>query len=105
MRRKLSELAFGIAAAGALFAVLACARAPVGLQNSNGLRLVVAGENNDATLHIVLPGLPDTNGAIAVLFPEHVTVKKRGSTDVEHLYLFRPGQSGERPAWQRQEKS
>jgi hypothetical protein len=105
MRRKLSELAFGIAAAGALFAVLACAQAPVGLQNSNGLRLVVAGENNDPTLHIVLPGLPDTDGAIAVVFPEHVTVKKRGSTDVEHLYLFRPGQSGERPAWQRQEKS
>jgi hypothetical protein len=105
MRKQLSALTFGIAVAGVFFAALACAQAPAGVQNSNGLRLVVARENDDPTLHIVLPGLPDTDRSIAVLFPEHVTVRKRGSTEVERLYLFRPGQLGERPTWKQQEKS
>jgi hypothetical protein len=34
-----------------------------------------------------------------VLFPEHVTAVKHASTIAEQLYLFRPGQQGERPEW------
>jgi hypothetical protein len=51
-------------------------------------------------LRIVLPGRPDTDRAIEVIFPEHATGKKHGSAEAEHLYLFRPGRQGEPPAWE-----
>jgi hypothetical protein len=69
------------------------------VQNKDGLRLLVASENTQPTLRIVLPGHPDTDNAIEVLFPEHVTVNKKSGGESEHLYLFRPGQQGEAPAW------
>jgi hypothetical protein len=69
--------------------------------NRTGMRLMVAEENTQPTLRIVLPGHPTSDRSIEVLFPEHVTVRKRGSTDANQLYLWRPGQSGERPPWRR----
>jgi hypothetical protein len=35
----------------------------------------------------VLPGHPDTDGAIEVIFPEHVTVRRQGNREAEQLYL------------------
>src|SRR5258708_28870630 len=69
------------------------------------MQLMVVDENNQPTLRIVLPGHPTSDRAIEVLFPEHVTVRPRGSTDAHQLYLFQPGQSGERPLWRRSERS
>src|SRR2546422_504382 len=43
--------------------------------------------------------------AIEVIFPEHVTVRPRGSTDANQIYLFQPGQYGERPLWRRSERA
>jgi len=64
---------------------------------------VVAGENADPALHVVLPGLPDSDRTIAVLFPEHVTARKKSSSEAEHLYLFWPGQTGSDPCGNRTE--
>ncbi len=75
------------------------------VRNSVGMQLKVAEENTQPTLRIVLPGQPTSDRAIEVIFPEHVTVRKRGNTDAKQLYLFRPGQSGERPPWRRSERS
>jgi hypothetical protein len=75
------------------------AQAPAVLHNAAGLRLLVAEENTEPTLRILLPGSPDTDRDIEVIFPEHVTAKKAGSDDSEHLYLFQPGEHGERPDW------
>ncbi len=61
----------------------------------------MAGENADPTLRIVLPGHPESDRSIEVLFPEHVTARRHGSVNAEHLYRFRPGPLGERPAWRR----
>jgi len=52
-------------------------------------------------LRIVLPGHASSDRAIEVLFPEHVSAARHGSTASEHLYLFLPGAQGERPAWRR----
>jgi hypothetical protein len=79
--------------------VLLNAPTPPAIQNAEGLRLFVAPENRQPTLRIVLPGGADTDRAIEVIFPEHVTAKKAGSSESEHLYLFRPGQGGEPPEW------
>jgi hypothetical protein len=69
-----------------------------GVRNAKGLRLVVAEDDTQPALDLALPD--DPNGhAIKVLLPEHVTVKRRGGSEGEHLYLFRPGMNGERPAW------
>lgn len=87
------------APAVACWTVLLGAQAPPPIQNADGLRLLVAPENTQPTLRIVLPGRPDTDSAIEVIFPEHVTARKQGSSESEHLYLFRPGQQGEPPAW------
>jgi hypothetical protein len=74
---------------------------PGSVKNAAGLQLLVAEENAAPTLRIVLPGRPTSDRAIEVLFPEHVTARKRGSIVGEHLYQFRPGSWGERPAWRR----
>jgi hypothetical protein len=73
----------------------------VGVQNATGLRLLVAEENAAPTLHIVLPSHPTSDRSIEVLFPEHVTARKRGRSAAEQLYLFRPGPRAERPNWRR----
>jgi hypothetical protein len=75
------------------------------VRNTGGMQLKVAEENTQPTLRIVLPGQPISDRAIEVLFPEHVTVRQRGSTDGNQLYLFQPGQYGERPLWRRSERS
>jgi len=69
------------------------------IRNASGIRLLVADENVQPTVRIVLPGHPDTDGSIEVIFPEHVTARMHGSDEAAHLYLFRPGPQGERPAW------
>src|SRR5262245_52566854 len=73
------------------------------VRNSDGMQLMVAEENTQPTLRIVLPGHPASDRAIEVIFPEHVTVRPRGSADGSQLYLWRPGKFGERPLWRQSE--
>jgi len=68
------------------------------IQNVAGLQLLVATENTDPTLRITLPG---GAASFPVLFPEHVTSVKHGSNDGERLYMFSPGERGQRPQWRR----
>src|SRR5215467_9350444 len=75
------------------------------VRNSVGMQLRVAEENTQPTLRIVLPGHPTSDRAIEVIFPEHVTIRPRGSTDSSQIYLFRPGQFGERPLWRQSERA
>lgn len=93
------------ASAVAYLTVLLGAQTLPTIQNAAGLKLLVAPENTQPTLRIVLPGHADTDRSIGVLFPEHVTARKQGSSEAEHLYLFRPGQYGDPPAWQRVSQS
>ncbi|MGH7492110.1 MAG: hypothetical protein ACREOO_06905 [bacterium] len=90
----------GIASVSALTAPLG-AQQPGSIHNDSGLALLVAKQNAQPTLRIVLPHQPDSDRSIEVIFPEHVTVRRHGSVNSEHLYLFRPGPQGARPAWQR----
>ena len=78
---------------------------PGSVRNSAGMQLMVAEENSQPTLRIVLPDHPTSDRAIEILFPEHLTVRPRGSTDAHQVYLFRPGQVGERPIWRRSGRS
>ena len=75
------------------------------VRNSVAMQLMVAEENTQPTLRIVLPGHPTSDRAIEILFPEHLTIRPRGSTDANQVYLFQPGQFGERPLWRRSERS
>ena len=75
------------------------AQTPVLVDTSSGLRLLVVDENTLPTLKTLLPGEPDSSQGIVLVFPEHVTVRERGKTEAEHLYLWQPGRRGKRPAW------
>ena len=75
------------------------------VRNGTGMRLMVAEENTQPTLRIVLPGRPASDRSIEVIFPEHLTVRKRGSTDANQLYMWQPGHVGERPLWRRSERA
>jgi hypothetical protein len=68
------------------------------VRNALGVRMAVAEEDSQPVLHVVLPDEANWE-AIKVLFPEHVTVKKVGASDGEHLYLFEPGTDRKRPGW------
>lgn len=91
--------------AGVFSAAVVHAQVSTVIQNASGLRLLVSNENTQPTLRIVLPGHPDTDRAIEVLFPEHVTARKHGSVESDHLYLFRPGHQGEPPRWRQEGQS
>jgi hypothetical protein len=84
---------------------IAQAQRPGGIRNATGLRLLADEENTQPSLRIVIPGHPDNDRAIEVLFPEHVTARKQGSADADQLYLFRPGKQGEPAQWRRTEQS
>jgi hypothetical protein len=71
------------------------------IRNAAGLQLLVVEQHTQPALRVVLPGEPTSNRAIEVLFPEHVSARRQGGVSTEHLYLFRPGAQGERPAWRR----
>jgi hypothetical protein len=92
------RLTFSLAA-GFCVGLATHAQRPLGVQNEQGMRLIVANENTDPTLDIILPSNPNSDKSIQVLFPEHVTLRKQGDTEARHLYLFQPGQHGNRPAW------
>jgi hypothetical protein len=81
------------------------AQTPVAIQNAEGLRLSVAPENTQPALRVGLPDNPDTDRAIEVIFPEHVTAKEKDSGESQHFYLFRPGHHGEPPAWRQNGES
>ena len=76
------------------------AQEPMSLANSEGLRLSISETDTQPALTIALPA-ESNRPAIKILFPEHVTAKKNGNADAEHLYLFRPGLQGEKPRLKR----
>src|SRR5574341_1243361 len=88
-------------ACGFLWAANSVAQNPEIIQSPGGLRMLVVAENTQPTLRIVLPGHPDSDRSIEVVFPEHVTARVHGRVNAEHLYRFRPGRQGEGPAWRR----
>jgi hypothetical protein len=63
--------------------------------------LVAAEDTVQPRLRIILPGHAKSDNAIEVLFPEHVTALKSGSTAVEHLYLSNSATAADRPNWRR----
>ncbi len=78
------------------------------IQNKSGVKMLIDSDVTQPTLRIVLPGHQLTDRAIQVIFPEHVTVRKSGSTDanaVEHIYMWRDGHQGEAPNWKREGQS
>jgi hypothetical protein len=75
------------------------------VRNRAGMQLMVAKENTQPTLRIVLPGHPTSDRAIEIIFPEHLTVRPHGNTDATQLYMFQPGQFGDAPKWKRSERS
>ncbi len=76
-----------------------------GIRNKAGMQLMVADENTQPTLRIVLPNHPTSDRAIEVIFPEHLTVRPHGNTDATQLYMFQPGKFGEPPIWRRTKRS
>src|SRR5882762_1060374 len=58
--------------ANLFFGLAGRTQAPPAVRNASGMRLVVADENSYPTLRVVLPGHPDSDKTIEVIFPEHV---------------------------------
>src|SRR5438270_6650053 len=81
------------------------AQEPMSLVNREGLRLSISQTDTQPVATIALPGAFSSQPEIRVLFPEHVTARKKEDTDAERLYLFRPGMEGERPQWKRSRDS
>jgi len=71
----------------------------LGFSNGSGLAMRVAQEHSDPALWLSIPGEPSGQNAVLILLPEHVTVRRHGTEEAEHLYLWRPGQRGVAPNW------
>ena len=75
------------------------------VRNKAGMQLMVAEENTQPTLRIVLPRHPTSDRAIEIIFPEHLTVRPHGNTEATQLYMFQPGKFGDAPKWKRIKQS
>lgn len=93
------SLALLLLSLSAFYGLTGSAQQPMTMQNSAGMKLIVDPGHTDPVLRVVLPGHPDTDSAIEVVFPEHVTAKTAGAADAGQLYLYRPGREGDRPDW------
>src|ERR1041385_837650 len=71
------------------------------LVTASGLEMRVAAEHSDPALWLSLPNGASGRNAVLVLFPEHVTVRRRGTTEAQQLYLWRPGVRGDDTRWAR----
>ena len=69
------------------------------IQTRTGLQLLVADEHANPTIGVILPGRPVSDRAIEVVFPEHITAVRQGSTEAAPLYRWQPGPRGDRPKW------
>lgn len=69
-------------------------------ENTSGLRMLVANKDNP-TLAIILPNHPESDRSINILFPEHVTAKRKGSDEANHLYLFSGRYQTGKPLWRK----
>jgi hypothetical protein len=78
---------------------------PVVISNSAGVRLQVADEDRQPTLRVTIPGPAPEERSFNILFPEHVTARKYGEGAAEHLYVFHPGKTGDRPEWRQDARS
>lgn len=74
---------------------------PLSVDNASGVTVRVATEHSDPSLWLDVSDEPSGQNAVLVLLPEHVTVRRRGRNEAEHLYLWRPGQYGSRSIWTR----
>jgi hypothetical protein len=97
-----------------LFAVVGCNRASLqnrnetnaeaqslSVSNESGLTMRVAEEHAHPSVWISVAGEPSGEQAVFVLLPEHVTVRRHGTDQAEHVYLWRPGQAGPGYQWRR----
>jgi hypothetical protein len=100
--RSMCVAVVGVFFTGSLFAQGSADIKDTVVRNKEGLRMLLAAENTQPTLRIVLPGHALTDRSIEVVFPEHVTVRKPGDADVEHIYMWREGAQGEPPTWRRE---
>src|SRR5262245_25629808 len=71
----------------------------------SGLRLLVDEGNAMPMLRVVLPGRPESDRSIVILFPEHVTAVRHGEPDGQQLYRWEPGSRGDRAAWRKEGRS
>jgi hypothetical protein len=69
------------------------------VSTASGLTIRVANEHADPSLWLSVSEEASGQDAVLVILPEHVTVRRRGTNEAEHLYLWQPGQSGSRPHW------
>lgn len=67
--------------------------------NASGVTVRVAEEHASPSLWLDVPGEASGQHAVLVLLPEHVTVRRHGTSEPEHVYLWRPAQAGSRPNW------
>jgi hypothetical protein len=67
----------------------------------SGFRMRVAEQDSDPTLWLSVPGEASGQNAVLVLLPEHVTVRRHGTKEAQHLYMWQPGKRGARPHWVR----
>jgi hypothetical protein len=89
----------GVACFGAFHIAQAQPNLPV--VNSSGLRMEVDENDSDPALTVVVPGGAENARKTIILLPEHVTVRAHGSSEQQHLYVFRPGKRGTPPRWTR----
>src|SRR5215475_5701312 len=67
------------------------------VRNAAGVVMMVDTRDRDPALLVTVPDGPKDERSFKVLLPEHVTVRPRGESEAQHLYIVGQGSEHEAP--------
>lgn len=73
--------------ASGIFPTLGRSQTPK-IQNQAGVEMTVDTKDHDPALSVTVPDGPPDDRTFKILVPEHVTVRRRGEVDAQHLYIY-----------------
>lgn len=71
------------------------------IQNHAGVEMAVDTKDRDPALTVIVPDGPANNRTFKILVPEHVTVRRHGDLEAQHLYVYGHNPAGLPVAWKK----
>jgi hypothetical protein len=69
------------------------------VRNSAGIEMKIDTADKDPAVSVTVPDGSPNDRKFKILLPEHVTVRRHGQTEVQHLYIYDHNPASQAPKW------
>lgn len=76
-----------------------CRAQALKVRNHAGVEMAVDNDRRDPALTVTVPDGPPNHRTFKILWPEHVTVRRHGAVEAEHLYIYGHDSRGLEATW------